>query len=74
MIARPVAPSFGFLESLLRNAGPYLLLELIMPGGTVLALLLFYWQRRGGPQTIRRDVQHVMRRLAWLWNELVSRA
>ena len=42
-----------------------------MPGGTVLALLLFYWQRRGGLQAIRRDVQRVLWRLARLSNKLV---
>jgi hypothetical protein len=26
--------------------GPYLLLEILMPGGTLLALLLFLYQRR----------------------------
>jgi hypothetical protein len=29
-----------------RKAGPYLLLELVLPGGTLCALLLFLWQRR----------------------------
>jgi len=28
-----------------RNVAPYLLIELLMPGGTLLALLL-WWQRR----------------------------
>jgi len=34
------------LSPLVRNAGPYVLLELLMPGGTLLALLLFLYQRR----------------------------
>ena len=31
---------------LLRKGGPYLALELLMPGGTLLAILLFLYQRR----------------------------
>jgi hypothetical protein len=37
------------LQSLRRfgqKAGPYLMLEILMPGGTLLALLLFLYQRR----------------------------
>jgi len=32
----------GTLGRLVRKAGPYLLLEVLMPGGTLLALLLFF--------------------------------
>jgi len=28
--------------------GPYLMIELVMPGGTLLAVLLFLYQRRNG--------------------------
>jgi hypothetical protein len=31
---------------LVRKAGPYLALEILMPGGTLLALLLFVYRRR----------------------------
>ncbi len=34
------------LKKLLRRAGPYLALELILPGGTLFALLLWLLQRR----------------------------
>jgi hypothetical protein len=30
----------------LRRLGPYALLELLMPGGTILALLLYLYRRR----------------------------
>ena len=30
----------------LRRLGPYALLELVMPGGTILALLLYLYRRR----------------------------
>jgi hypothetical protein len=32
----------------LRRLGPYLLIELLLPGGTLLALLLWLYQRRAG--------------------------
>ena len=32
----------GFIQ----KAGPYLLLEIVMPGGTLLAILLFVYQRK----------------------------
>lgn len=34
------------LSPLVRAAGPYVLLELVMPGGTLLSLLLMLYQRR----------------------------
>jgi hypothetical protein len=33
------------LQQLAKVAGPYLLLEIFMPGGTLLALLLYSWKR-----------------------------
>ena len=35
----------GGLQRVGRKLGPYLLLELLMPGGTMLALLLFLYRR-----------------------------
>lgn len=32
-----------------QKAGPYLMLEMLLPGGTLLALLLLVWQRRRPP-------------------------
>ena len=32
--------------SFLQKLGPYLLLEIVLPGGTLIALLLFLYQRR----------------------------
>ena len=49
-----------------QNIGPYLMLEILMPGGTLLALLLFLYQRRqadiGG--VVQRIVLAVTRTLA----------
>ena len=36
----------GILRRVGQKAGPYLMLEMLLPGGTLLALLLFLWQRR----------------------------
>jgi hypothetical protein len=47
-VERNVSP-LGILQSVLRALralGPYALLELVMPGGTLLALLLYAYRRR----------------------------
>lgn len=36
----------GILRRVGQKAGPYLMLEMLLPGGTLVALLLFLWQRR----------------------------
>ena len=41
----------GLLRSAAQRLGPYLLIEMLLPGGTLLALLLFVyrrWKRRSG--------------------------
>ena len=38
--------SLGLLRRLAQGFGPYLMLEIVMPGGTLLALLLFLYRRR----------------------------
>ena len=43
----------------LRALGPYLVIELVLPGGTLLALLLWLSQR------IRRTGTGAMQRIAW---------
>ncbi|MEN3355922.1 MAG: hypothetical protein V7640_4080 [Betaproteobacteria bacterium] len=42
------APNFKLFLPTLRSAGPYLLIELLLPGGTLLALLL--WLSQGFAQ------------------------
>lgn len=37
--------SLGFLRGLALKLGPYVLLEIILPGGTLFALLLFLYRR-----------------------------
>jgi nitroreductase len=41
-----VLRSFKIFGTLLQKAGPYLLLEILLPGGTLFALLLFLYKRR----------------------------
>ncbi|HET7364210.1 MAG TPA: hypothetical protein VFJ70_11650 [Burkholderiales bacterium] len=38
--------SFRFFRILVEKAGPYLLLELLLPGGTLFALLLYVCRRQ----------------------------
>ncbi len=45
-MAATAAWSFRVFGNLVQKAGPYLLLEVLLPGGTVFALLLFLCQRR----------------------------
>jgi hypothetical protein len=37
---------FGILRRFGQKFGPYLMVEMLLPGGTLLALLLFLYQRR----------------------------
>ena len=50
-----VLRSFKIFGTLVRKAGPYLLLEILLPGGTLFALLLFLYRRRqqGGAEMPR---------------------
>ena len=41
-----VVRSVGMTWELARRLGPYLMLEILLPGGTLLALLLFLYRRR----------------------------
>ena len=41
-----VVRSVGVTWELARRLGPYLMLEILLPGGTVFALLLFLYRRR----------------------------
>ena len=56
----------GTLRKVGQKAGPYLMLEILLPGGTLLALLLFLCQRRKPEieRGARRAVDGLMRGLA----------
>ena len=40
-----IRSSLGWLRRMGQKLGPYLVLELVLPGGTMLALLLFLYRR-----------------------------
>ena len=59
-----------FLETLRRfgrKLGPYLMLEILLPGGSFFALMLFLYQRRKAGSPMPQPVQALMR----LWASLV---
>jgi hypothetical protein len=43
---RTVMGGLGMLRRVVEALGPYLLLELLLPGGTLFALLLYVYRRR----------------------------
>jgi hypothetical protein len=43
-----VVGSWEILRRLARRVGPYFLVEVVMPGGTLLALLLYLYRARRG--------------------------
>lgn len=52
-----VVGSMATLRGLMQKLGPYLLLEIVLPGGTLCALLLFLYRRwRQGSETPRASV------------------
>ncbi len=61
-----------FIADLCRRAGPYLLIELLLPGGTLIALALFVYRRSrrdGVPfgTALRDEIQRTARALRhWL--------
>ena len=63
----------GILRKVGQKAGPYLLLEMLLPGGTLFALLLFMYRRRkpglvGGAE---QAIAAAMRTLAGLFEQRV---
>lgn len=45
-MSRLFTATVALLRRLGQQFGPYLVLEILLPGGTLLALLLFLYQRR----------------------------
>jgi hypothetical protein len=56
----------GILRRVGRKAGPYLVLEILLPGGTLLALLLFLYRRWKGDAggDVRRAIVATIRKLS----------
>jgi hypothetical protein len=64
----------GILRRVAQKAGPYLILEMVLPGGTLLALLLFLYRRSksdsaAGPQ---RAIAGAVRALVSVFGPRVS--
>ena len=70
MIATTILHIRSFAK-LLRSTGPYLLLELLLPGGTLLALLLFYYERRNGSGAARQLPRRAARAIGNVYHEVV---
>jgi hypothetical protein len=56
-----------------QKAGPYLILEMLLPGGTLMALLLFLYRRRksGIGGSVQGEVAGAMRRLAGIFEQRI---
>jgi hypothetical protein len=63
---RIVISWLDILRKVGQKTGPYLMLEILMPGGTLLALLLFLYRRRRPDigRDAQRAIQAVLRALA----------
>lgn len=65
-----IAAYVRFLGRILRSSGPYLFLELLLPGGTLFALLLFYYRRRQGAGTLPPWSRRLERSLGNFYRDL----
>ena len=56
-----IVKSFKIFGAMLQKAGPYLLLEILLPGGTLFALLLYLYRRQHNGAELPRVVFVVSR-------------
>lgn len=56
-----IVKSFKIFGTMLQKAGPYLLLEILLPGGTLFALLLYLYRRQQNGAELPRVVFVVSR-------------
>ena len=63
----------GILRRVGQKAGPYLLLEMLLPGGTLFALLLFLYRRRkpGLGVSAAQAIAAAMRTLAGIFEQRI---
>jgi hypothetical protein len=63
----------GILRRLGQQAGPYLVLEMLLPGGTLFALLLFLYRRRkpGTGGAAQRAFDVAMRSLTSIFEQRI---
>ena len=62
---RIVISWLGVLRRIGQKAGPYLMLEMLLPGGTLLALLLFLYRRREPDIAGAQSAQSSARCVRW---------
>jgi hypothetical protein len=70
---RIVISWLDILRKVGQKTGPYLMLEILLPGGTLLALLLFLYRRRRPDIGLdaQRAIQAVLRALAGAFEQLL---
>ncbi len=70
---RIVTTWLGLLRRFGQKAGPYLMLEILLPGGTLLALLLFLCQRKNPniAKGVRQAVLVAMRTLTGVFEQRI---
>ena len=60
-----VLDRLGMLRSALGKSAPYVIIELLVPGGTLIALLLYLYERRvGRPPALIRWINDFSRRVS----------
>ena len=68
-----IISSLEMLRRWVQKLGPYLILEILMPGGTLLALLLFLYRRRATvpafSKFLRPDVEFGLSRTTTRWQD-----
>jgi len=70
---RTVISWLDILRKVGQKTGPYLILAMLLPGGTLLALLLFLYRRRRPDmgRDVQRTIQVVLRALAGAFEQLL---
>jgi hypothetical protein len=66
-----IVKSFKIFGAMLQKAGPYLLLEILLPGGTLFALLLFFYRRQRDGAELPRAIFVVSRVIDKVRREIV---
>jgi hypothetical protein len=54
-LGQSAMPGVAAIARRLRSLGPYVLIELLLPGGTLLSLLFFLYRRGGGLVAVESD-------------------
>jgi hypothetical protein len=54
-----VSKGVGLLREFAEQLGPYVMLEVLLPGGTLIALVLFLYRRRKGSGWARPSIASI---------------